>query len=114
MKLDGPVGGVPPAATEGIGVFSKGKVDVLPHVDAGIVGARHVKVDVDGVGVEAGGVPLDVEFFTRGDVLVHGGSFIEAASLTGYGDGGQAGFRGGRRVVAHLGWQPVSCGHDRP
>jgi hypothetical protein len=79
---------------KGTGVFSSSEVDVLPHVNAGIVGARHVKIDVDGVGFEAGGVPFDVKLLASDNVLVHGRRFVEAASLTGCGIGGQVGSRG--------------------
>ena len=46
---------------KGTGVFSSSEVEVLPHVNTGVVGAGHLKVDVDGVGVEAGVVPLCVK-----------------------------------------------------
>ena len=99
MKLDGPFCGVPPTAVESTGVFSSSEVEVLPHVNAGIVGARHVKVDVDGVGVEAGGVPFYVKLLASDDVLVHGRRFVEAASLAGYGIGGQMGSEGEMKTV---------------
>ena len=80
LKFDGARRGVPPTTVEGGGVFSEGKVDVLPHVNTGIGGVGHVKVDVDGGGVETGRVPFYVKVLARGDVLVHGRRFVEAAS----------------------------------
>ena len=68
-------------------------------MNTGIVGARHVKVDVDGVGVEAGGVPFYVKLLASDDVLVHGRRFVEAASLAGYGIGGQMGSEGEMKTV---------------
>lgn len=72
---------------EGSGIFSNGEVNVLPHVNAAIVGAWHVKIDVNSIGVEAGGVPVNVKVFASGDVLVHGRCFVEAASLASCGSG---------------------------
>ena len=86
LKLDGGICRVPPAAAEGTSILSSSEVDVLPHVNAGVVSAGHVKVDVDGVGCKAGGVPFDVKLLASGNVLVHGRGLVEAASLTGYGN----------------------------
>ena len=115
LKFDGVICRVPPAAVKGIGVLSGSEVDILPHVDAGIVGARHVEVDVDGVGCEAGGIPFDVELLSGDDGLVHGRGFVEAASLAGCGMGACVRFRGGMKSNgAHWDWPPVSRGgHGR-
>ena len=69
---------------EGSGVLSNGVVDILPHVNAGIVGVGHVKVDVDGGRVEAGGVPFYVKILSGGNILVHGWRFVEATSFAGW------------------------------
>ena len=98
---------------EGTGVFSNSEVDILPHVNAGIVGARHVKVDVDGVGIKAGRVPFYVKLLAGGDILIHGRCFVEAASLACCDIDGQVGSKEGMKsAFAHSGWRPVSCdGH---
>lgn len=89
LELDGRSRIVPPRAMEGGSVFSGAEVDILPHVNAGIVGVGHVKVDVDTVGVETGRIPLYVEVLASGDILIHGRRAVEATSLAGCGIGGQ-------------------------
>ena len=83
MKFNGAFRRVPPAAMKGASVLSNTEVDVLPHVNTGIVGVGHVEVDVDGGRIEAGRVPFYVKVFTCGNILVHGRRFIKATSSTG-------------------------------
>lgn len=84
MKFDGVSRRVPPAAMKGTSVFTGSEVYILPHVNTGIVGVGHVKIDVDGGSVEAGSIPLHVKVFAGGNILVHSRGLVEAAGGAGY------------------------------
>lgn len=68
---------VPPAGHEGRIVLGTGEGDVLPEVDARVVGVGGDQININVLVRHAGGIPRDVERLERVDGVTHLGSNIQ-------------------------------------